>query len=136
VDERRFINVRKLAALDIAYRGAGRIMLESGFLVFFLGLVGLVFLLFAHGKTEETTAIGVYLVFLGLNHVPLFTYSVVIAARGSAKQEAAVELASPERYRTKYGVQRTLVLIPLAIDLLAIAQLAGGRQSPAPGQRL
>ena len=66
----RFIDVRKLAAIDIVYRGQRRILLEFGFGVFFLGLVGLAFLLFAHQRTPLTTGIGVYLLFLGSQLCP------------------------------------------------------------------
>jgi hypothetical protein len=122
VDEPAFIVVRKLAALGIVYRGAMRTILEYGFGVFFLGVVGLAFLLLAREKTLATTAIGVYLVFLGLNYVPLLAYSVSLAVKKSAKREAEFELAHQETFRRKYGTQQLLILVPLAVDILAISQ--------------
>lgn len=120
--EQRFIVVKKLAALDLVYRGERRTILEFGFGVFFLGVVGLAFLLLARDKTVVTTAIGVYLIFLGLNYVPLLAYSVSMAVKKSARREVESELADQEKYRRKYGTQQLLVLVPLAIDVLAISQ--------------
>ena len=118
----RFINIRKLAALDIVYRGQRTILMEFGFGVFFLGVLGLAFLLFAHQRTSLTTAIGVYLLLLGINYVPLLAYTVSISRRKSAKQEVAFELAHADVYRKKYGIQQMLILLPLSIPLLTVAQ--------------
>jgi hypothetical protein len=120
--EGRFIVIRKLAALDIVYRGQRTILLEFAFGVFFLGVLGVAFLLFAHQRTPATTAIGVYLLFLGLNYVPLLVFSISISLRKSAKQEVEFELAHHDVYRKRYGVQQLLILLPLAIAILAIVQ--------------
>ena len=132
METERFINVRKLAAIDIVYRGPRTILLEFGFGVFFLGVLGFAFLVFVHQRTTETTAIGAYLLLLGLNYIPLLAYSVSIAMRGSAKAEVAFELAHGNVYRRKYGVQQALILVPLAIPLLTLVQEA---RKPAPAGR-
>ena len=126
VGTERFINVRKLAALDIVYRGERRILLEFGFGVFFLGLVGIAFLLFAHQRTPLTTGIGTYLLFLGVNYVPLFVYAISISLKKSARKDVAYELAHEDIFRKKYGVQQTLILVPLAVVLLAAVQKSAG----------
>jgi hypothetical protein len=122
VERERFINIRKLAALDIMYRGQRTILLEFGFGVFFLFILGIVFLLFAHHRTPVTTAVGIYLLFLGLNYIPLLGYSLSISMKKSAQQEVAFELAHQDVYRKKYGVQQMLILVPLAIIALVIVQ--------------
>ena len=120
----RFIEVKKLAAIDIVYRGQRTILLEFGFGVFFLGILGVAFLLFAHQRTPETTGIGVYLLFLGVNYVPLFAYSISVSLKKSARKEVEYELAHQDVFRKKYGVQQMLILVPLAIVLLAVIQRA------------
>ena len=120
----RFINIRKLAALDIVYRGPRTILMEFGFGVFFLGILGFAFILFAHTRTPVTSAIGVYLLFLGLNYVPLLAYSISITLKKSARLEVEFELAHQDRYRKKYGVQQVLILVPLAILFLTVVQEA------------
>ena len=129
----RFITVRKLAALQIEFRGSRRVVLEFGFGCLFMGAVGVAFLLFAKHPTAATSALGVYLFFLGLNYAPLLAYSVSIAMRGSAKLVAARELAHQDVYRRRYGVQQALILVPLAIVALSVAQeLKGGAREDAP----
>ena len=118
----RFINIRKLAALDIVYRGQRTILIEFGFGVFFLGLLGAAFLLFAHQRTAVTEGIGVYLLLLGINYVPLFGHALSISLRKSAAREVASELANEKVYRKKYGVQQVLILVPFAIVILAAIQ--------------
>jgi hypothetical protein len=122
VERERFINIRKLAALDIVYRGERTIMLEFGFGVFFLFILGIVFLLFAHHRTPFTTVVGIYLLFLGLYYIPLLAYSLSMSAKKSAQQEVAFELAHQDVYRRKYGIQQMLILVPLSIIVLVIVQ--------------
>jgi hypothetical protein len=124
VREGRFINVRKLAALDLVYRGRQRAMLEFAFAFLFLLAVGVAFFFFARSPSVGTQALGVYLVLLGLNYAPLFAYGISIGTVKKAQEEAAFELAHQDVYRTRYGVQQMLILVPLSIDLLAILQEA------------
>ena len=131
MERERFINIRKLAALDIVYRGQRTILLEFGFGVFFLFILGIVFLLFAHNRTPATTAVGIYLLFLGSNYIPLLAYSLSISMKKSAPKEVAFELAHQDVYRKKYGVQQLLILVPLAIIALVIVQESRAR-SPVP----
>lgn len=122
MERERFINIRKLAALDIVYRGQRTILLEFGFGVFFLFILGIVFLLFAHHRTPATTAVGIYMLFLGSNYIPLLAFSLSISMKKSAQKEVAFELAHQDVYRKKYGVQQLLILVPLAIIVLVIVQ--------------
>jgi hypothetical protein len=122
VGAERFIIVRKLAAVDIVYRGERAILVEFGFGVFVLGTLGVAFLLFAHQQTPLTTSIGVYLLFLAINYVPLFAHSISLSLNDSARQEVEYDLTHDNAFRKKYGVQQVLILVPLAIVLLAIVQ--------------
>jgi len=126
----RFIEVRKLAAVDIVYRGERTILVEFGFGVFVLGILGVAFLLFAHQQTPLTTSIGVYLFFLSFNYIPLLAHSISLSLNNSARQEVEHELTHDNAFRKKYGVQQVLILVPLAIDVLAIVQ-SNRRADPA-----
>ncbi len=124
VGEPRFISIRKLAALEIVYRGERRVLLEYGSGVFFFGVVGVLFLLYAHQRTPLTTSIGVYVLLLALNYVPLLAFSISLASKRSAKTAVALELEHQETYRRRYGIQQAMVLIPFAVLLLASIQEA------------
>jgi hypothetical protein len=120
------INIRKLAALDIVFHGPKLILAEFAFGVFFTGALGL-FLTYAGFVTGRfrvpwVALLGCYLLLLALNYVPLFLYGIKIVRGKSAQAEVAFELAQKERYGRKYTVQSLLLLLPLVVPMLAIAQ--------------
>jgi hypothetical protein len=115
MEEGVFINVRKLAALDIALHGGRWILIE-----FWIGVIGLP--LFGALVIGRSLYLGVYLMLLGLNYVPLLVYAIIINRSNSAKEEVNVELSHPAKYYSKYGVQQALLLVPFAIPVLAIRQ--------------
>jgi hypothetical protein len=71
-----------------------------------------------------TTSIGVYLLFLGINYIPLLAYSISLSLNNSARKEVEYELAHADVFRRKYGVQQLLILVPMTIVLLAVIQRA------------
>ena len=120
------INVRKLAALDIAFHGPKFILIEFALGVFVcaaLGLFSLYFGLF-HGPNHSLFAVimGCFLLWVALNYVPLLIYAMSIVKHKSAHQEVAYELAHKDKYAGKYMRQSTILLIPLAIPVLAVYQ--------------
>jgi hypothetical protein len=132
----RMINVRKLAALDIALHGSGFILAEFGggvLLCLALGL-WLIYASFPVGQDTSTLRLvtGVYLLFLAINYVPLLVYAILIARRKSARQEAAAELADKGRYARKYGLQQLFLVAPLIIPLLALVQEVQTRRKSLP----
>jgi hypothetical protein len=68
--------------------------------------------------------VGAYLVLLAIDYLPLLIYGVAIDRAHNAKEVIAAELGSPGSYRRKYGVQQSLVLVPFAMPILALAQEA------------
>jgi glycerol-3-phosphate acyltransferase PlsY len=122
----RMINVRKLAALDIAFHGPRFILIEFGLGVFGCAAFGLFSLYFAflHGPAHALFAaiIGCCLLWIALNYVPLLLYAIALTRRKSVQQEVAFELAHRDRYARKYTLQSTLILVPFAILLLAAYQ--------------
>lgn len=122
----RFINVRKLVALDLAFRGAWFILIEFAFAVALGGALGAFVLVRALGTSPAPSGFGIIvgalLLAVGLNYVPLLLYAIAIVRRKSARAEVAAELAERNVYAHKYGVQQFLLVVPLAIPILAITQ--------------
>jgi hypothetical protein len=120
------INIRKLAALDIAFHGPTFILIEFALGVLgcaALGLFSLYFGLF-HGPNHTLFAVlmGCFLLLIALNYVPLLIYAISIVKHKSAHQEVVYELEHRDKYAGKYLRQSTLLLIPLAIPTLAVYQ--------------
>jgi hypothetical protein len=128
----RMINVRKLAALDIALHGSRFILAEFGGGVLLCLALGL-WLIYASFPVGQDTAMlrlvtEVYLLFLAINYVPLLVYAILIARRKSARQEVAAELADKGRYARKYGLQQLFLVAPLIIPVLALVQEVQARR--------
>jgi len=120
------INIRKLAALDIAFHGPKFILIEFALGVLgcaALGVFSLFFGLF-HGPNHSLFAIimGCFLMWIALNYVPLLIYAISIARHKSAQQEVAYELEHKNKYTGKYTLQSLLLLVPLAVPMLAAHQ--------------
>jgi hypothetical protein len=129
-----FINIRKLAALDIAFHGPKLILIEFALGVIgcaALGLISIYFGLF-HGLNHSLFAVimGCFLLWIALNYVPLLLYAISIIRHKSAHQEVAYELEHKDKYAGKYLRQSTLLLIPLAVPALAVYQEMQKRSQP------
>ena len=120
------INIRKLAALDIAFLGPKFILAEFALGVIGCATLGFFSLYFGlyHDPNHSQFAIimGCFLLWIALNYVPLLMYAINIVRHDSAHQEVAYELEHRDKYAGKYLRQSTLLLIPLAIPTLAVYQ--------------
>ena len=119
------LQVRKLAAIDLALHGPRFILIEFGLGVAGCALIGALSLwsairLPARGISWQFI-LGVALLWIALNYVPLLLHTIDLAKRGSARQEAAFELGRPELVR-RYGLLQLWILVPLAVVVFAIAQ--------------
>ena len=115
------INIRKLAAIDMAWLGTRVIVTEYAvgvILPLALGLLSVRAALHDGSIMGWEGALGVWLVCIGLNYVPLLVYSALIARAGTAKEEGQPEFVRARRY----GVQQVIILVPLLVDVLAIIQ--------------
>ncbi len=120
-----FINIRKLAALDIVLHGPTFILIEFGLGVFFCGVFGLISLfVFFRTPTHPLFSglIGLVLAWIALNYVPLLLHAISLARRNSAEQEIAFELLHKDKYARKYTIQSLLLILPLFVPVLAIYQ--------------
>jgi len=125
VKKETFINIRKLAALDIAFHGPRFILAE-----FALGVAGCAaggafsISVFYHTASHPLLAaiLGFALLWVALNYVPLLLYAISIVRRKSAELEVAFELEHKDIYARKYTFQSPLLLLPLVVPILAIVQ--------------
>lgn len=94
------INIRKLAAIDILFFGSKLILAEFGAGVLLSTALGIFVLV--HGHSFWQAVLGVYLVCLGINYIPMFAYAVDITRKQSAREEIAQELADKGKAMSKY----------------------------------
>ena len=86
----------------------------------------------SQGAALFRLVLGAYFLCLAINYVPLLLYGIAVARRGSARQEAAAELAEKDgRSARRYGTQSLLLILPLVIPALALAQEMLGRRGAA-----
>jgi|ERR1051326_2996555 membrane protein implicated in regulation of membrane protease activity len=120
------INIRKLAALDIAFHGPAFILGEFIFGVFASAAFGFGLLYLGisveHFSVPWTVLLGGYICCLALNYVPLLLYTISITRRKSAQEEVALELTDKAYYGRKYTMQSLLILLPLVVPAIALAQ--------------
>ena len=115
------INIRKLVAVDMALHSAQVIMAEFALgiaLPLILGLLSIRAGFIGPVQSWWETALGLWLVGIAANYVPLLIYAVAIARGGTVKQEGQPELAQVKRY----GIQQMIILIPFLVVVLAFVQ--------------
>ena len=118
------INIRKLVAVDMLLHGTRFIVAEFalGIIIpLILGLVSIRAGLFGPVQVGWETALGVWLISIALNYIPLFLYAVLMAKGRTAQAESQPELAFVKRY----GAHQVVILIPLLVVILALMQAAG-----------
>jgi hypothetical protein len=125
IKQEKFINIRKLAALDIVFHGARLILAEFIVAVVFCGFFG-AFTFFAFFRNPDHSlfevSIGFVLSWIAINYVPLLLYTISIVKRKSAELEVAFELEHKDFYARKYTLQSLLLVLPLVVPILAISQ--------------
>jgi hypothetical protein len=121
------INPRKLAAIDMVFLGARVIIAEYAIAVLLCPALGALTLLRAHSWWQ--LALGLYLISLGMNYVPLLVYAVSLHKKRGALAEIADELKDKRQAMAKYRRQSIFLLVPL---LPAIEALRQHRQSGRP----
>lgn len=114
------INVRRLAAVDIAFLGPRFIVSE--FVIGVFGSLGLGVFTLARTHSWGGTVFGAYLLSLGVNYVPLLIHAIDLARLGPARQQMADEVAQKQVVFRKYRRQSLLLLVPLVVPMLAVVQ--------------
>jgi hypothetical protein len=117
----RLIEIRKLAAIDMAWLGPKVILAEYAFGVLLplaLGMITLYSTLSSSNPFTWQTILGAWLISIAANYVPLFFYALSIARAGTLKIEGEPEL----RHARRYGVQQVIILIPFLVMVIAFIQ--------------
>jgi hypothetical protein len=114
------INPRKLAAIDIVFLGSKLIIAEFAGGVLLCVALGM-FVLF-RGHSFWQLILGLYLISLGINYVPMLVYAVLITKGRSARAEMGHELNDKRRAMAKYRRESVLLLVPLLVPIFALAQ--------------
>ena len=115
------IELRKLAALEMAWLGARVIVTEYALGVMLSLVVGIFSLrvgLAQQDLVNWQTILGAWLLTISANYIPLFLYAVAIARAGTVREEGLPEFAQAGRY----GIQQAIILVPLFVVFLAFAQ--------------
>jgi len=111
--------IRRLAAIEIALHGYRFIYFEylAGVV---LGLA-LGFIMLFRSHSVWSLALGVYLVCLGTNYVPMLIYTIAIGNRQNAQAEIAIELADQGKKKatSTYRNVSLLLLVPLVMPVIA-----------------
>jgi membrane protein implicated in regulation of membrane protease activity len=121
------INPRKLAALDIVFLGSRFIIAEFAGAVVLCSALG-AFTLW-RGAHSWQLVLGIYLIALGINYVPMLVYAVAITRARSAQAEIGDELDDKRRAMSKYRRQSIFLLVPLLAPMIALRQSRGKPQS-------
>ena len=132
------IDVRRLAAVDMYGRrgGTGRrrlILAEFVLAAIDIPLVGLAMSLAA--SSASSALLGVYLIGVGLNYVPLGLHAISLARSGRLDAElAGVDVGAELR---RYTTRQLFIAVPLLVFILGAVQLAVCSQpagAPAPSK--
>jgi hypothetical protein len=129
----RLIEVRKLAAVDMVWLGPKVVIAEYALGIVLPLALGLrsVWMEFAGAPRSSVwpLALGLWLITIAANYVPLFLHAVSLRRGNAVEREGRPELARARRY----GVQQVMILVPFLVLVLAVFQLRTRR--PADGAR-
>jgi hypothetical protein len=118
----RLIEVRKLAAVDMWWLGTRVVVAEYALGVVLPLALGLVSVGVGLGHEPDLTqwqvVLGIWLVTIAANYVPLFLYALALARTGTVQEEGQPEL----KHARRYGIQQVIILVPLLVVTLAITQ--------------
>ncbi len=124
-NDERFINVRKLAALDMVFHGVRLILAEFMLSVLIGAAVGLFSLsdfLRSVSHPAFSAILGVAALGIALNYLPLVFYAMSIMRQHSAQREVAFELEHRDTAARKYTSQSLLLFVPFFVFALAVDQ--------------
>lgn len=115
------LNPRKLAAIDLAFLGPKLIVSEFTLGVLLSIALGVFVLLRGH-RSPAQIALGLYLISLGLNYIPMLVYAIAINKAKSARRELGNELDNKRAAMKNYRRQSVWLLIPLIVPIVALTQ--------------
>lgn len=120
------LDPRKLAAIDLAFLGPKVIIVEFATGVALSTALGL-FVLIRGGGAPTQIALGLYLISLGVNYMPMLIYAIAIKNAKSAIVELGSELENKGEAMARYRRQSLWLLVPLIVPLAALRQIRRAR---------
>ena len=78
------LNARKLVAIDLVFLGSKAIITEFSAGVFLSAALGVFVLVRGHGSAAQIV-LGLYLISLGVNYIPMLIYAIAITRARSAR---------------------------------------------------
>jgi hypothetical protein len=120
----QLINVRNLAAVDMAWLGTRLVLAEYALgvvLPLALGSLSIVRGLGERDPANWQTSIGIWLVTIAANYVPLFLHAMAIARGGRVQEEGMPEM----KHARRYGIQQVMILVPFFVVGLTLIQERG-----------
>jgi hypothetical protein len=105
--------------IDIALLGSKFIIAEFAGGVLLCAGLGVFVLVRGHGSLAQLL-LGLYLITLGVNYVPMLIYAIAITRANSARSELGEELEDKPRAMAKYRRQSVLLLVPLLVPIVAL----------------
>jgi hypothetical protein len=121
------ISIRKLAAVDMVAHGTRVTLIEFALGIVVPLILGILSL--RAGSVGRLVIgweilLGVWLVGIALNYIPLFIYAVVIARGKTVQEEGQPELAHARRY----GIQQLMLIVPALVGVIALIQAMPGQK--------
>jgi len=115
------LDARKLVAIDLVFLGAKVIIVEFAIGILFSAALGVFVLLRGHGSLVQVV-LGLYLISIGINYVPMLIYAIAITKANSARAELGSELDDKGAAMAKYRRQSLWLLVPLSVPVVVITQ--------------
>lgn len=123
-------DIRRLAAIDIFLLGFKLVLAE--YLVGVFLSAGLGAFILARARSLGVVVLGVYILCLGINYVPLLAYTWAIGNRQDARAALGDESDDKPAAMSKYRRLSLLLLIPLVVAVLAAIQSLSRADEVAP----
>jgi len=115
------LNVRRLAAVDLS--GLGPKIVIPEFALGVLGCWALGVLTVLRSRSLEMTALGIALVGVGVNYVPLLIHAIELVRRSAVEAAIADEARDRRALYAKYRKQSLWLLLPFAVGFAALLQM-------------
>ena len=121
------VNARRLAAVDLS--GLGSKIVIPEFALGVLGASALGILTLLRSGSVEMNALGVALVGLGVNYVPLLFHAIDLVRRSGVESAIADEGCDRQALYAKYRRQSLWLLLPFGVGIAALSQMRRRRSS-------
>lgn len=115
------VSVRRLAAVDLS--GLGPKIIIPEFAIAVLGAPALGVLTMVRSGSPGATVLGVLLIGLGVNYVPLVIHAIDLVRRSAVEATIADEADDRRALYAKYRKQSLWLLVPFAVGVAALAQI-------------